>query len=113
MSAPPQATSHNNSVKILVLLPLRGNSKSTFQYETPCKKCQKIGTFCENFVAFSEYLNFTKPNLLVTNLSVVFVPQVIFQLGQFYHGLAPKIWTIYISKFTLVLMKFNLFGIKL
>ena len=33
---PPEATRHHNSTKLLILLPLRANSKSTFQYETPC-----------------------------------------------------------------------------
>ena len=37
MSNPPEATRHNNSIKLLILLPLRANSKSTFHYETPCK----------------------------------------------------------------------------
>ena len=36
MSKPPEATRHNNSTKLLVLLPLRANSKSMFQNETPC-----------------------------------------------------------------------------
>ena len=36
MSTPPEATRHHISTQLLVLLPLRANSKSTFQYETPC-----------------------------------------------------------------------------
>ena len=36
MSTPPEATRQNNLTTLLVLLPLRTNSKSTFQYETPC-----------------------------------------------------------------------------
>ena len=36
MSTPPEATRLNNLIELLVLLPLRANSKSTFQYETPC-----------------------------------------------------------------------------
>ena len=36
MSPPPEATRHNNSTKLLILLYIRANSKSIFQYETPC-----------------------------------------------------------------------------
>ena len=36
MPTPPKATRHNNLTKLLVLLPLRANSKRTFQCETPC-----------------------------------------------------------------------------
>ena len=36
MPTPPEATRHSNLTKLLVLLPLRANSKRTFQCETPC-----------------------------------------------------------------------------
>ena len=36
MSTPPEATRCHNLTKLLILLPLRDNSKSTFQCETPC-----------------------------------------------------------------------------
>ena len=36
MSTPPKATRCHNLTKLLILLPLRDNSKSTFQCETPC-----------------------------------------------------------------------------
>ena len=36
MPTPPESTRHSNLTKLLVLLPLRANSKSTFQHETPC-----------------------------------------------------------------------------
>ena len=36
MSTPPEATRCQNLTKLLILLPLRDNSKSTFQCETPC-----------------------------------------------------------------------------
>ena len=53
MSTPPEATRQNNLTTLLVLLPLRTNSKSTLQYETPCilltnKKIQKIQTLILN-----------------------------------------------------------------
>ena len=37
ISKPPEATRHHNSIKLLILLPLRAIYFSTFQYETPCK----------------------------------------------------------------------------
>ena len=37
MPTSPEATRHNNLTKLLVLLPLRANSKRTFQCETPCR----------------------------------------------------------------------------
>ena len=37
MSTPPEATRCHNLTKLLILLPLRNNSKSTFQCETPCR----------------------------------------------------------------------------
>ena len=36
MPTPLEATRQNNLTKLLVLLPLRANSKRTFQCETPC-----------------------------------------------------------------------------
>ena len=36
MSTPPEATRCHNLTKLLILLSLRDNSKSTFQCETPC-----------------------------------------------------------------------------
>ena len=36
MSTPLEATRCHNLTKLLILLPLRDNSKSTFQCETPC-----------------------------------------------------------------------------
>ena len=41
MSTIPEATRHNNSTKLLVLSPLRDNSKSKFQCETPCRPCNQ------------------------------------------------------------------------
>ena len=38
MSAPLQATRHHNSIKLLILLPLRAYLVCTLQYETPCSK---------------------------------------------------------------------------
>ena len=38
MIKPPEATRHNNSTKLLVLLPLRDNSKSTFPHFLLSKK---------------------------------------------------------------------------
>ena len=36
MSKPTEATRCHNLTKLLIILPLRDNSKSTFQCETPC-----------------------------------------------------------------------------
>ena len=63
MPTPPEDTRHNNLTKLLVLLPLRANSKRTFQCKTPCrfikfranvlKKSQKIANFPLNWLMSS------------------------------------------------------------
>ena len=45
MPTPPEATRHNNLTKLLVLLPLRANSKRTFQCETPCRTLKNVENF--------------------------------------------------------------------
>ena len=51
LPTPPEATRHNNLTKLLVLLPLRANSKRTFQCETPCTRMQKNTTYFQKNVA--------------------------------------------------------------
>ena len=60
MSATPEGTRHNNSTKLLILLPLRDNSKSTFQCETPCiqntYKCRKVSLHLKGYFAIVDLL---------------------------------------------------------
>ena len=39
ISKPPEATRHHNSIKVLILLPLRANLLCVLHYETPCSMC--------------------------------------------------------------------------
>ena len=52
MPTPLETTWHNNLTKLLVLLPLRANSKRTFQCQTPCilKNQNNIPKLQEYFV---------------------------------------------------------------
>ena len=51
MSIPPEATSYNDLTKLLVLQPLRANSKRTFQCETPCIWAPAFFKHNDSFIA--------------------------------------------------------------
>ena len=52
ISKPPEPTMHHNSIKLLILLPLRADLLCTLQYETPC-----IVEICLNFYLIARVVN--------------------------------------------------------
>ena len=72
MSTPLEATRHNNSTKLLILLPLRANSKSTFQYETPCI------SWCSRYYIFGSMVHKEKCKWLFSKHEAVFLFNLFF-----------------------------------
>ena len=56
MSTIPEATSPHNLTKLLILLPLTDNSKSTFQCETPCNMILNFAQECKLYPTLSDLL---------------------------------------------------------